>query len=153
EYPKSLGWMPNIRREAYRWGSWYGSVRRDESSPAVQPIDQYRHIFDLFSGAYDRGSRIWIMIEDRLGGNAVLDFTRQLVRKYSFRILRVADFQRELEAYTGRSWDDFFKNWVYGSGLVDWKVQGVAVGKSERGGADVEVTIRQTREIDEPTIL
>ena len=39
--------------------------------------------------------------------------------------MRVADFQRELEAYTGQSWEQFFKDWVYGSGLTDWKVERV----------------------------
>lgn len=153
-YPKGLGWLPNIRRESYRWSGWYSAVRRGESSPAVQPIDSYRHIFDLFAGAYDRGSRIYMMIEDRLGEAAFLDFTRHVVRKYSFRIYYAADLQRELEAYTGQSWDEFFKNWVYGSGVTDWRVQSVHSGRSADGAAPaVEVTLKQTREIDEPTVL
>lgn len=153
-YPGGLTWMPNIRRESYRWSGWYSAVRRGESSPAVQAIDEYRHIYDLFAGAYDRGSRVFMMIEDRLGEAAFLDFTRQLVRKYSFRLLHSADLQRELEEYTGRSWNEFFQNWVYGSGVTDWKVVSVHSGQSSDGTVPaVEVTMKQTREIDEPTVL
>jgi Peptidase family M1 domain len=152
-YPKGLGWLPNINRESYRYSGWYGAVLRDESSPAVQPIDSYRHIFDLFSGAYDRGSRIWGMIEDQLGEAAFMDFSRLLVRKYSFRILRVADFQRELEEYTGRSWDEFFRNWVTGPGVVDWKLSDVKVTNDRGGGSHVELNLRQTKQIDQPTVL
>lgn len=151
-YPKGFTWMPNISRENYRWSGWYSAVQRGESSPAVQPIDSYRHIYDLFAGAYDRGSRIWMMIEERLGEAAFFDFTRTLARKYAYRILRSADLQRELEAYTGRSWDEFFKEWVYGSGVTDWKVESVKMEKTNAGHA-VEVLVKQQREIDEPTVL
>jgi hypothetical protein len=151
-YPKGFGWLPNIRRESYRYAGWYSAVQRNESSPAVQSIDQYRHIYDLFSGAYDRGSRIWGMIEDRLGEAAFLDFTRIVVRKYSFRIMRAADLQRELEEYTCKSWDGFFQEWIFGPGIVDWRVRDVRVDR-QGGGAKVELILEQTRQLDEPTVL
>ena len=69
---------------------------------------------------YDRGSQIVGMIEERLGEAAFLDFMRSVYEKYDFRILHVADFQRELEEYTGRSWDEFFQHWLYGTGMTDW---------------------------------
>lgn len=152
-YPNGFGWLPNINRESYRYSGWYSAIRRDESSPAVQPMDQYRHIYDLFSGAYDRGSRLWGMLEYQLGEAAFLDFSRLVVRKYSFRIFRAADLQRELEAYTGRSWEQFFQSWVNGSGVVDWRVNDVKVTKQRAGGAHVELQLQQTKQIDEPTVL
>ena len=81
---------------------------------------EFGSIVSLFSGAYDRGSKIMGMIEDRLGEAAMFDFFRRLYQKYYFRILRVSDFQRELTEYTGTPWDDLFQNWVYGSGCCDW---------------------------------
>src|SRR5207247_3058738 len=130
-----------------------GSVRRGEAGPAAQPIDQYLHVYDLFSGAYDRGSKILLLIEDRLGEAAFMDFIRVVVRKYSFRILRVADFQRELEEYPGRSWEVFFREWVTGAGVVDWKLSDVKVTTDRGGGAHVELNLRQTKQIDQPTVL
>src|SRR5205823_2772791 len=50
---------------------------------------------------------------------------------------RVADFQRELEAYTGRSWQEFFQDWLYGNGLCDWAIEKVSV-KEECGKQDAE---------------
>ena len=32
-------------------------------------------------------------------------------------------YRRELEAYTGRDWGEFFDHWVYGKGLTDWKIE------------------------------
>ena len=47
--------------------------------------------------------------------------------------MRVADFQRDLEAYTHKSWQTFFDHWVYGAGLTDWCVEKVTVQALPRG--------------------
>src|SRR5262249_53831859 len=56
-----------------------------------------------------------------------LDFMRRLYSRYQFRILRVADLQRELEDYTGRSWKQFFDDWLYSKGMTDWCLEKVEV--------------------------
>jgi hypothetical protein len=156
EYPRAFRWMPNIHRENYRWSARTGSLRRDDRVPAVAPtMEDFGNVVGLFSGAYDRGSRLVGMIEERLGEAGTFDFYQSLYRKYYFRILRVADFQRELEAYTGQSWSDFFEQWVYGTGVADWKIEQVTVGRSADAGRPHSVTIllRQAGQIDEPTSL
>ncbi len=125
QYPTGLGWLPNIRREDYRSYGMYGTFRRGENGPCVQDMSGFGHVVNLFSLCYDKGSRIIGMIEERLGPDAFLGFARTVFRKYQYRILRVADFQRELEAYTGYSWADFFACWVYGPGVSDWAVDKV----------------------------
>jgi hypothetical protein len=126
-YPAGLEWLPNINRDTYRNYSLYGSIGRGEACPVVQDMPKFGHLVNLFSMCYDKGSRIVGMIEDRLGPAAYLDFMRLIYRRYQFRILRVKDFQRELEAYTGRSWEEFFQRWLYGKGFSDWSVEKVTV--------------------------
>jgi hypothetical protein len=87
----------------------------------------FGHVVNLFSMTYDKGSRVVGMIEDRMDEAAFLDFCRGVCAKYRYRILRVADFQRELEAYTGQSWEEFFDNWLYKGVLSDWSVEDVQV--------------------------
>jgi hypothetical protein len=178
EYPKGFGWMPNIHRENYRWYARAGSIRRGDQVPAVAPTMQdFGNVVGLFSGAYDRGSRLIGMIEERLGETATFDFFRLIYKKYYFRVLRVADFQRELEAYTGLPWNDYFANWVYGKGLTDWKIENVAIQSKGMDGAPlssaslaswlpsfiprpsspngytVTVVLHQKAQIDEPTTV
>ena len=74
---------------------------------------------------YDKGSKIVGMIEDRLGEAGFIDFMHHIYSKYYFRIIRVADLQRELEEYTETSWDDFFKHWLYDKGMCDWAIEKV----------------------------
>src|SRR5262249_26793725 len=126
-YPRGLEWLPNIRRETYRSYTLYGTLARGEEGPTVQEIPKYGHLANLLGMCYDRGSRVVGMIEDRLGEAAFFDFMRLVYTRYQFRILRVADYQHELEAYTGHSWQEFFDRWLYGAGMSDWCVEKVRV--------------------------
>jgi hypothetical protein len=164
-WPDGLGWLPNIRRENYRWGGMYSAVRNGQMHPAAQDLPRYGHLFGLFTGAYDRGSKVFGMVEDRLGEAAFLDFTRSLVAKYGWRVLSAADLRRELEEYTGRDWGEFFDRWVYGKGMTDWAVERVEVRDPtpilarldplpfDRDPKRVRVVVRQQGEYPEPTVL
>ncbi|HXD86349.1 MAG TPA: M1 family aminopeptidase [Urbifossiella sp.] len=164
-WPKELGWLPNVHREDYRWASMYAAIRNGQMHPAAQDLPNYRNVYGLFTGAYDRGSKVYGMIEDRLGEAAFMDFIHALTAKYSWKILRAADLKRELEEYTGRDWGEFFDRWVYGKGVTDWEVKSVKVDNTAPylvrinplGGAagekSVTVILKQKREFTEPTVL
>jgi hypothetical protein len=158
-YPRGLEWLPNIRRDDYRSYGMYGTFRRGENGPCVQEMQGFGHIVNLFSLTYDKGSRVVGMIEDRLGEAAFLDFMHLVFTRYQYRILRVKDFQRELEAYTGYSWEGFFADWVYGKGLSDWALEKVEVRppprcvKAGAGPTHVTVVVEQRAEYNEQTVL
>jgi hypothetical protein len=126
-YPHGFQWLPNIHHEDYRFNGMYGTLARKEETKTVQPLPDFGNVVTLFSMTYDRGGKIFGMIEERIGEEAFYDFMKLVYSKYQFRILRVADYQRELEAYTGRSWNEFFRNWLYGVGMTDWAVEKVEV--------------------------
>jgi hypothetical protein len=152
DWPGCVSWLPNIYRENYRYSSMTGAIRRGDMQPAVAPIPQYGHLVNLFTGAYDRGSKVMGMIEDRLGEPAFLEFLRLIYCRYYFRILRVADFQRELEAFTGQSWEEFFRHWVYSKELTDWAVEKVEVGR-ERRPVHTRVFLKQKGDYAEQTVV
>jgi len=165
QWPRGLGWLPNVQREDYRWGSMYAAIRNEQMHPAAQDLPGYRSVYGLFTGAYDRGSKAYGMIEDRLGEAAFLDFIRGLTAKYGWKTLRAADLKRELDEYTGRDWTEFFDKWVYGKGVSDWEVKDVKVDRVFLGRAmwstardpdprrEVSVTLKQNRDLDERTVL
>jgi hypothetical protein len=164
DYPQGLGWLPNIRRDDFRNFTMIGAWARGEAHPCVQDMPKYGHLVNLTSAAYDRGSKVIGMIEERLGERDFLLFTQQIYAKYQWRILHVADYQRELEAYTGHSWEEFFQNWVYGIGRCDWSIERVEINEEKasvfrlarsRGNEPVRVTIylKQQGDYNEPTTL
>jgi hypothetical protein len=154
-YPRGLEWLPNIGRETYRYSTLYGVLGRGESKPIIQEMPKFDHIANLFGMCYDKGSKIVGMIEDRLGEPAFIDFMHRIYDRYQYRILRVADLQRELEEYTGHSWEEFFQNWLYRCGICDWCVEKVDVGPAadNHGACRVTVLLHQKGDYDEPTVL
>jgi hypothetical protein len=163
-FPKALEWLPNIQRETYRTYGMFGTIGRGETGPTVQEMPRYSHLANLLSMCYDRGGRIVGMIEDCLGESAFFDFMRTIYSRYYFRIIRVADFQRELEAYTGRSWESFFHDWLYGAGMSDWCVDDVKIeaGHGRRlrwmsrlteGPCQATILLKQKAENTEQTVL
>jgi hypothetical protein len=134
DYPVGLRWLPTIRREDYRSAGLYGALGRGEDGAVVRPMEKFGHLVNLMSMTYEKGARVAGMIEDRLGSAAYIDFLRCVVKKYRYRILRVADFRNELEAYTGpmekrmgKSWQQFFHDWMCEGGLSDWCVEKVSI--------------------------
>ncbi|MFQ3648711.1 MAG: M1 family aminopeptidase [Gemmataceae bacterium] len=136
-YPKWLDWLPKIHRDDFRSSGMYGTFGRGENTAILQELNGFGHLITLFNMCYDKGSRVMAMIENRMGGERFFyDFLRLIVSKYRYRILRVADFRRELEAYTGSTpkrcgqcWADFFENWLCKEGLSDWSVENVTLTK------------------------
>ncbi|MER3415137.1 MAG: aminopeptidase [Gemmataceae bacterium] len=152
-YPPGFHWLPNIRLDDYRFAGMYGTIRRGELTATVQPLPGFGNIVTLFSMTYDRGSLILRMIEARVGPEAFAEFMRTIYRKYRFRILRVADFQRELEAYTGQSWQAFFDQWLYGPGMSDWSIEEVDIRRLEKHYYRAKIRVVQKGTVAEPTLL
>jgi hypothetical protein len=134
QYPAGLGWLPNIYREDYRNYGLCGALARGDNCPAVQDMPKFGHLPNLSAMTYDKGSRIIGTIEQRLGEAAFFDFLHRVYARYYFRVLRVADFQRELEEFTGSSWEQFFKDWIYGCGVTDWCLEKVILQRCPKPG-------------------
>ena len=164
-WPDGLGWLPNIHRDDYNNYTMLGCMARGDATAVVQPMPGFGHLVNLMAMTYDRGGRIVGIIEARLGQAAFLDFMKQLRYKYEYRILLVADFQRELELYTGYSWEEFFQNWLFKTGMTDWSVENVKLERTSppnrlfEGWAGTDqpyhatVVLKQKGECNEPTVL
>jgi hypothetical protein len=178
KYPSALKWLPNVRRNDYRYFNLYGTLARGEAQPTVQDIPKFGHIIDLYSMCYERGSKIIGMIEHALGEKTFFEFMQMVYQRHYFRILRVADFQHDLEEFTHQSWQSFFDKWVYGAGLSDWCVKKVTIEplpswrihnpppapdapgprarswfKKAPAPCKVTVLLQQKAEITDPTVL
>jgi hypothetical protein len=145
--------VPNLYHENYRFSGMYNTIAHKEDTPTIQPLPLFGNVFTLFSMTYDRGAKLLGMIADRLGDAAFMDFMRLVYCKYQFRIIRVTDFQHELEQYTGRSWDEFFGQWFYGKGMSDWAVEDVKLRHTEAGTWTARVVLQQKAEFTEQTVL
>ncbi|MGL4461926.1 MAG: M1 family aminopeptidase, partial [Planctomycetia bacterium] len=149
DWPKAVEWLPNISYYALQHNGYQLYRGRGGKGNVLAPLTEHGHVYNLFYLAYDRGSKVMEMIHHRLGDEQFFGFLRTIYAKYQFRVLKVEDFQRELELYTGKDWDRFFDDWLRSPKTADWKVDDVVV--TPRGdGFKTTVRMLQTEEIDEP---
>ena len=164
-YPAGLKWLPNLHRDDLRYYCMLGAWGRGDANPPVQDMPKYGHLVNLTSSVYDRGGKVLGLIEERMGEEEFLKFMRHVYGKYKFRILRVADFQRELEEYTGHSWEEFFQFYLFGTGQCDWAVERVEINDRKANPirircqrpsdrpVRVTVYLKQQGDYNEPTTL
>ena len=164
-WPDNPVLSPHIRRDIYRYGSMHSAIRKNQMPAAAGQLPEFGNLYALFTGAYDRGSKVFGMIEERMGEVAFFDFIQEIQRKYSFKVLSAAKLKEELATYTGKNWDTFFDQWVYSNKLTDWSVEKVHIERASRNagprvngekpatGYRVEVLVKQCGELDEPTQL
>lgn len=141
--------LPNIQYRTLLHSGYSLYRDRGGEKQTLATLKEMGHIHNLFFLVYDRGAQIMGMIHHRLGRDRFFEFLRGVYQKYQFRILRVADFERELESFTGHSWKSFFHNWLRTPGVADWKVEDVEVRREGDQYRSI-VRIRQLAEISEP---
>ena len=149
DLPRCFRWIPNVDYDVFMHNGYYMYKARGGNGQVLAPLHKIGHVHNLFFLAYDRGSRIVSMIHARLGTDRFYEFLRLIYAKYKFRVLFVDDFQRELEEFTGESWQQFFDEWLRSPKTSDWKVGDVNV-ESDGAGYKTTVTVRQLAEINEP---
>ena len=93
--PKGFEWLPTVRREELRHFNLYWTLGRQEAGPLIKELPEFEHLGNVMSMVSDRGSKVAAMIEARMGEANFLRFMQGIYQRYYFRILRVADFQRE----------------------------------------------------------
>lgn len=123
----------NVQYRSLVHSGYDGYRQRGGSGAALSSLDEIGHLHNLFSLVYDRGARVTGMIQHRMGRKEFFVFMKQLFGKYRFKILTAADYQRELEEFTGESWEHFFGDWLYGDDDSDWNLKDVTVTETDRG--------------------
>ena len=151
-----LRWMPTIGREDLRMSGYYGWRARGNGGSVIRDLDQMGNLGAVFSLAYDRGGKVYDMIENRLGTGRFFEFLRKIYRDYAWKTLSYADFRRELIAFDpSTDWGDFLDGWLIEHRDLDWSIEKVEVGTAAEWDPKlpVKIRIRQRGTLTEPTVV
>lgn len=152
DWPKYLRWLPNIDYRTLQHYGYQLYYSRGGRGKVLAPLVDVGHMHNVFFLAYDRGSMVFSMMQQRMGDEQFYEFLRYIYAKYQFRILFVKDLKCELEAYTGEDWTQFFDSWLRSGEVCDWKI-GPVHQDEVTGGYETKVVIKQKKEIAEPVEL
>lgn len=141
--------FPNVQYRSFVHSGYQAYRGRGGHAAPLNSLDELGHLHNLMSVVYDRGSRVTGMIQHRLGREQFFRFMRQLYADYRFRTLTAADYQRELEKFTGESWDAFFQTWLHSSEETDWTLQNVTIAQTSEG-YQTQARVTQQGAVTEP---
>lgn len=104
---------------------------------------------------YGKGSWIMHMLRRRMGDTAFLAMLGELRKRYAYAALTTEQFRAIAAEFSPKGLPDddlenFFDNWVYGTGIPTLEVTSKTKGKAPN--VNLEVTVRQTSTTDEFSI-
>ncbi|MBU1700492.1 MAG: hypothetical protein KJ970_01995 [Candidatus Eisenbacteria bacterium] len=105
-------------------------VREDNDFPLTQFIS--RTTPDSRSIGYGKSAMVFIMLEELLGREAILETFRRVVQDYAFKYMTWEDWRREFEATSKRDLTDFFIQWVEQTGAPDLELAEVKLQSAGR---------------------
>lgn len=84
--------------------------------------------------AYTRGKLVLMDIERQTGTKQMAKIMKTYALKYRFKHPSTADFEQVLEKVTGKSWQDYFSQYVYNGQMADYAIDEIKVDQTERNG-------------------
>lgn len=109
--------------------------------------EEAEHQFDSF--AYGKGSWVLNMLRNNLGADLYRQCVKTYVERHKFGTVVTDDLRAVVEELSGRSFDQFFDQWVYHTGFPRLDVD---YSWDERTKL-AKITVRQTQTVTEQTPL
>ena len=124
------------------------------ASGGAQPIGTTAHEFREFAlynqMVYDRAAEMYAALRDVLGDSAFTQFLRGYYARWGMKHVDEEAMRAEAErAWGGRDLSWFFRQWVHGTGLVDYSAER-ADKRKLKDGWETDVTVRRVGSYQHP---
>lgn len=116
--------------------------------PAALPMDAWKYgSSDIYAqNVYTRGKLVLLGIERQVGTGTMNKIMARYSAKYRFKHPTTSDFQRIVEQVTGRSWKDYFNQYVYSGQMANYSVDSITVSPVQtRSGPIFESVVKISR--------
>jgi aminopeptidase N len=139
-------------REEFLYRMWQGarsiSGQANDSRPIVSR--EYGRPDDLFDWrAYGKGAWVLHMLRNDLGNDLYRRCIQTYLERHQYGSVVTEDLNAVIEELSGRSFDQFFDQWVYHAGVPELEVD---YGWAERERM-ARVTVRQTQAVTDKVLL
>lgn len=129
-----------------------GDLRQIVSNPDVKPIvwRGYGDPMEQFDyRAYPKGSWVLHMLRSQLGPDLFRAAIKTYLERHRNTVATTHDLAAVIEEISGRSWDEFFDQWVFHGGEPQLKID-YAWDESHH---QAKLTVRQTQKVGEQVLL
>ncbi|WP_068612687.1 M1 family metallopeptidase [Paenibacillus tuaregi] len=99
------------------------------NQPAALPKEAWKYgSADVYAqNVYTRGKLVLLGIERQVGTPVMNKIMAKYAAKFRFKHPATVDFQRTVEQVTGRSWKDYFNQYVYSGQMANFAVDSITV--------------------------
>ena len=139
-------------RDSMLYGLYHDAQQILSMTDLSRPIvdRKYDNPMELFSVlAYQKGSWVLHMLRAQLGKDLYRRCIRTYLEQHQFGSVVTEDLNAVIEELSGRSYDQFFDQWVYHGGCPDLDVSYSWDARSKLA----KVSVRQTQRISDDTFL
>jgi aminopeptidase N len=106
----------------------------------------YKDHSEYADNVYTRAKLVLKAIERQVGENTMQRIMKTYFQRWKFKHPDTKDFQNALENITKSNWDEFFDQYVYGSMMIDYKVESIHTKTIRKnGGLQYESTVLLSR--------
>lgn len=130
------------------WKEAQQVLRANDVRPMVwrdygEPMEQFDN------RAYPKGAWVLHMLRTQLGPELYRAGVKEYIARHRNGIVTTDDLQEALEDVSGRSFDQFFDQWVYHGGVPELGIEYAW----DAGRKMARVTVKQTHKVDEKVLL
>ena len=129
-----------------------GDLRQIISNPDEKPIvwRDYKDPMEQFDyRAYPKGSWVLHMLRSQLGPDLFRNAIRTYLERHRNTVATTHDLAEVFEEVSGRSWDEFFDQWVFHGGEPQLKIDYAW----DQARSQAKLTVRQTQKVSEKVLL
>lgn len=103
-------------------------------APLTQHAWAYADHHQYAENVYTRAKLVLVDIEQNIGEKQMLNVLKTYFEQWRFKHPSSKQFQQVLETVTGKSWDEYFDQYVYNGMMADYAVESIAVESIELDG-------------------
>lgn len=106
------------------------------NKPATLPQESWKYgSSEIYTqNVYTRGKLVLLGIERQVGTPVMNKIMAKYSAKFRFKHPATADFQKIVEQVTGRSWKDYFNQYVYSGQMANFSVDSITVNPIQQKG-------------------
>lgn len=116
------------------FGEWAGYGGKPTWDPLTAPGPRMRDGWSYTTSAYSKPAMVLLQLEALLGRPVVEQAVREYARAQAFRHPSASDLKRALERASGRDLSDFWRDFVEGTGSLDYAIAEVDTTEVLQGG-------------------
>ncbi|MCF7890328.1 hypothetical protein K9M78_03825 [Candidatus Bipolaricaulota bacterium] len=120
----------------------------------IKPMEDVKYANEYQTRVYKKGYMVLRTLEGIMGKEKMEEFIGATYEKYKKEIVDVGTLASEARKLgEGKIPDDFFREWLFTSGHLDYGIEGLSTEKLESGGYSNEITVTRSGSLDAPVTL